>query len=248
MATSWVEGCVVSKRHWTDELFSLQINAPVEPYQAGQFTRLAADIGGERIARPYSYVNPPDQRPLEFYFITVPDGPLTSHMVGLEAGDKLWVQARPAGFFTLDEVPDAEYLWLLCTGTALGVFLAILKSEQPWRRFSRVVLAHGVRSAPELAYRDTIAEIQAQHVDQFRMISLVSREDSECSIRGRITHAIEDGRLEAIAAAPINAEQAQVMICGNPDMVRDTTALLEQRGMSKNRRSKPGHITIERYW
>jgi ferredoxin--NADP+ reductase len=41
---------------------------------------------------------------------------------------------------------------------------------------------------------------------------------------------------------------AQVMICGNPDMVRDTTAVLEARGLKKNRRKDPGHITVEAYW
>ena len=38
------------------------------------------------------------------------------------------------------------------------------------------------------------------------------------------------------------------MICGNPDMVRDTVAVLETRGLKKNRRRDPGHITTEQYW
>ena len=33
------------------------------------------------------------------------------------------------GYFTLDEIPDGENLWMLATGTALGVFLAILKTS-----------------------------------------------------------------------------------------------------------------------
>jgi ferredoxin--NADP+ reductase len=245
---NWVKGHIVNKRQWTDELYSLQVEAPVEPFQAGQFTRLAADIEGERIGRPYSYVNPPHRQPLEFYFITVPAGPLTNHMVELQEGDSLWVQSRAAGAFTLDQVPDAENLWLLCTGTALGVFLSILKTEQPWQRFDKVVLAHGVRTAEELTYRDDIAELQDRHPDQLRMVPLVSREPTDFAINGRITHAIEDGRLEEFANVALNAEQSQVMICGNPDMVADTSQLLEQRGLRRNRRSKPGHFTVERYW
>jgi ferredoxin--NADP+ reductase len=38
------------------------------------------------------------------------------------------------------------------------------------------------------------------------------------------------------------------MLCGNPDMVRDTTAALEERGFKRNRRKQPGQITIEAYW
>jgi ferredoxin--NADP+ reductase len=38
------------------------------------------------------------------------------------------------------------------------------------------------------------------------------------------------------------------MICGNPDMVRDTQAVLRARGLQRNRRGKPGQITVENYW
>lgn len=245
---AWVEGEVVRKVHWTDRLFSLEVEAPVEPYRAGQFTKLALDIDGERVARPYSYVNPPQRRPLEFYFITVADGPLSTRMERLEPGDKLWVQAKAAGMFTLDDLPDAKNLWLLSTGTALGVFLAILNTEQPWSRFENVILVHGVRSAPELTYREAIARVQARYPERFRTISMVSREDADGALRGRLTHAIEDGRLEEHAGASLSPETSQVMICGNSDMVRDTSALLEARGMNRNRRREPGHFTIEKYF
>ena len=38
------------------------------------------------------------------------------------------------------------------------------------------------------------------------------------------------------------------MICVNPDMVRDTVAVLEKGGLKKNRLRDPGHITTEQYW
>ena len=41
---------------------------------------------------------------------------------------------------------------------------------------------------------------------------------------------------------------AQVMLCGNPQMVQDTSALLKTMGMARNRRSAPGQITTESYW
>ncbi len=246
--SAWVEGEVVRKTRWTERLFSLEVDAPVTPYRAGQFTKLALDIDGERVARPYSYVNAPDRRPLEFYLITVEDGPLSTRLDRLEVGDKLWVQARAAGMFTLSEVHDAKHLWLLSTGTALGVFLAILNSDEPWSRFDNVVLVHGVRTAPELTYRDAIERIRAQHPDQFRVISMVSREDADGALRGRLTHAIEDGRLEEHGGATLSPDTSQVMICGNSDMVRDTSALLEARGMKRNRRREPGHFTIEKYF
>ena len=60
--------------------------------------------------------------------------------------------------------------------------------------------------------------------------------------------AIEDGQLEQRAGLEIAPDNAQVMICGNPDMVHDTRSVLEARGLKKNRRRDPGHITTEQYW
>jgi ferredoxin--NADP+ reductase len=81
-----------------------------------------------------------------------------------------------------------------------------------------------------------------------RMVSFVSRESKPGALHGRIPLAIEEGRLEAAAGVALSADASQVMICGNPDMVTDTSAALARRGMKKHRRREPGHITVENYW
>src|SRR6266850_1064598 len=68
---------------------------------------------GEMVARPYSFVNAPKERPHEFYYVTLPDGPLTQRLYKLEAGDAIYLAPRPAGFLALSEIPDAETLWLI---------------------------------------------------------------------------------------------------------------------------------------
>lgn len=37
----WVTGKVTKVQNWTDALFSLTVHAPVLPFTAGQFTKLA---------------------------------------------------------------------------------------------------------------------------------------------------------------------------------------------------------------
>ena len=246
--SNWIQGQVTGLRQWTKNLFSLQLNADIEPFTAGQFTKLALDIDDKKVSRPYSFVNPPPQQPLEFYFITLPDGPLTTRLSRLKAGDTIWILRRPTGFFTLSEIPAADHLWLLATGTALGVFLSILRTLEPWSRFKKIVLVHAVRTADELTYQDDINSLYKDHPHQFQMIPFVSREDTDFAIKGRIPDAIQDGRLESRAGISLSAESSQVMICGNPEMVRDTRHVLEERGLKKNRRSNPGQITVENYW
>jgi ferredoxin/flavodoxin---NADP+ reductase len=77
---------------------------------------------------------------------------------------------------------------------------------------------------------------------------MVSRESCDFALAGRIPAAIVDGRLEQRAGLRFDPEQSQVMLCGNQDMIRDTTQALSERGLRRNRRRTPGHITTEKYW
>src|SRR5919198_5596647 len=158
MSEKWLTGRVIENRHWTETLFSLRVQGAQLRYEAGQFVRIALDINGERVARAFSFVNPPQDPTLEFYGVIVPQGPLSPRLAKLRHGDALQVAANPAGFLVLREVPDAETLWLISTGTGLAPFLSILRTETPWRRFRNVVLVHAVRHARELAYQEVIAK------------------------------------------------------------------------------------------
>jgi len=244
----WLEGRVVGQKRWTDRLLSLQVAAPLGPFQAGQFVRLALDVGGERVARPYSFVNPPGTEPHEFYYNIVAEGPLTPRLAALRTGDAIHVAPGIAGFLVLAEVPDAESLWLIATGTGLAPFLSILRTEAPWERFRRVVLVHATRTAEEQVYGELLASVARARGERFRKVAFVSREKAPGALEGRIPAAIGDGRLERAAATELSAASAHAMLCGNPQMVTDVTAALAARGMRKHRRRAPGHITVETYW
>ena len=59
---------------------------------------------------------------------------------------------------------------------------------------------------------------------------------------------MRNGQLENAAGLKLAADTSQVMLCGNPDMLKDTTAVLMERGLRKHRRRAPGHITVESFW
>jgi ferredoxin--NADP+ reductase len=242
MSDKWLTGNVIENRLWTESLFSLRVEAPRLSFEAGQFVRIALDIGTERVARAFSFVNPPQDPILEFYGVIVPEGPLSPRLAKLRPGDALQVAHNPAGFLVLSEVPDAETLWLVSTGTGLAPSLSILKTEAPWKRFRNVVVVHAVRYARELTYRELIGSTPARYV------SFVSRESAPGSLAGRIPAAIADGRLEASAGLPLKPENSHVMLCGNPQMLKDAAAALMARGMRKHRRRTSGHITVESFW
>jgi ferredoxin--NADP+ reductase len=246
--STWLEGKVTENRSWTEALFSLRVEGARLAFEAGQFVRIALDIDGERVARPFSMVNAPGEPMLEFYGIVVPQGPLSPRLARLRPGERLLVASNPAGFLVLSEIPAAETLWLVSTGTGIAPFVSMLRAGTPWERFQNVVLVHAVRHAPELVYRDEVERARASHGSRFVYVPVVSREDAPGTLRGRIPALVRDGRLEARARLELVARSSQVMLCGNPDMLRDTTAALAERGMRKNRRRTPGHITVESFW
>jgi len=246
--TQWFETEVVENRHWTETLFTLRVSGAPLAFAAGQFVRIALDIDGERVARAFSIVNAPGEALLEFYGVVVPQGPLSPRLAQLQAGERLFVARNPAGFLVLSEVPAAETLWLMATGTGLAPFISMLRADTPWQRFEKVVLVHAVRHAPELVYPDDIDRARAKHGPRFVYVPVVSREDAPHALRGRIPALLADGRLEGAAGLELARTGSQVMLCGNPDMLKDTTAALVVRGLRRNRRRTPGHITVESFW
>jgi len=247
MAT-WNEGRIIENYNWSEKLYTLYIDADIEPYEAGQFARIGLEIDGEIVGRPYSLVNAPGTKPLEIYYIEVPEGPLTSRLTKLKPGDKLLVAPRANGFLILDEIPQGKHLWLMATGTGVGPFLSILDTEKPWQRFEKVVLVYAVRTLAELNYQHRINEVLHKHPVQFVYVPFVSREMTQFAMPGRISTALIEGTLEGRAELKLSPEDSQVMLCGNPQMVEDTTNLLMERGLKKHRRRDPGQITVENYW
>lgn len=243
----WLNGTVIENRRWTEELTSLKIDVDLGQFNAGQFVRVGLEIDGEIVARPYSLVNAPSEPVLEILFNIVADGPLSPRLFELQQGDDILVAASPAGFLTVNEVPDTANLWMMATGTAIGPFLSILKGDEVWQRFERVILTYSVRTEEEQAYSQHIASLVDSHREQLCFIPIITREHNGHALRIRIPQAITSGELESRAEVPLSAENSHVMMCGSTDMIRDVSSVLEARGMRKHRRREPGHYTSEKY-
>ena len=244
----WLQGRVVERIGWTENLYSLKVEAAIEPFHAGQFVKIGLGSGEDIVGRPYSLVNAPQEPLLEFYFSVVAEGPLSPRLARLNGGDGVLVMSQANGFLVLDEVPPASHLWLISSGTGIGPFLSMLRTAEPWQRFQRVVLVHAVRRAEELSYRHVITAVADEHRQKFCYVPFVSREQVDYALAGRIPDALKDQRLEERAGIAIDRAQSHVMLCGNPAMVEDVTSLLKSRGLTKHRRREPGQISTETYW
>jgi ferredoxin--NADP+ reductase len=240
-------------RHWTPKLYSFKTTKPAAyQFTPGQYARLGlADANGNMLWRAYSIVSGVNDDELEFYVIDVPGGSFTSILGDMQTGATIWVEKQPYGFMTADRFVDGEDLWMLATGTGLGPFISILKDPAIWQKYRHLVLVHSVRHSSELAYQETLAELQRKFTDlpaKLRVLHTTTRDPESTALHGRVTSLLENGGLEKAVGLPLTAEASRVMICGNPQMIEDTRKLLHHRGMRPCRRALPGQFLTENYW
>jgi len=239
----------------TSNLFTLRTTRdPGFRFTAGQFARLGVrKPSGCIVWRAYSMVSAPHDEFLDFFSIVVPDGEFTSELSRLSVGDELLVEKQAFGFLTLDRFPDGRDLWLLATGTGIAPFLSILQDFEAWQRFERIVLVYSVRQQRELAYQQLIADLPRREyleglVDKLTYLPVVTREQVPGALHGRITQLIETGELERAAGLALSPEHSRIMLCGNPQMIEDTRAVLKTRDLQLALTRRPGQVAVENYW
>jgi ferredoxin--NADP+ reductase len=245
----WLNAKVTKRIDWNHHLFSLRFQCADFPqYTPGQFIKVGLAQEDSIASRPYSLVSHPQDNELEIMAVAVEDGVLSPKLHELQENDDLKVMAPATGFLVLNEVPDSDNIWLIGTGTGVGPFLSILAGSEIWLRYKNVILVYAARHQNDLAYSDFIQQCQSQHPSQFSYVPIVSRDKVDGMLHGRIPALLQSGKIIQQAEQPLNVEQSQVMLCGNPQMIEDAMVVLKSIGLKKHLRRSAGQITQERYW
>lgn len=243
-------------KHWTDQLFSFALERPEDfRFRSGEFVMIGLPgvDGGKPVMRAYSIASPHWAEELEFLSIAVPDGPLTSRLVQIEAGDEVLMGKKPTGTLVLDALTGGERLWLIGTGTGLAPWLSVARDPDTYSRFRQVVVCHTVRNVADLSYRDFLTTgihedplIGDEAKAQLTYYPTVTREDF--ATPGRITDRIQSGALFRDLGLPegFSPERDRVMLCGSMAMIKETAALLEQYGLKEGSNAEPGDYVLER--
>lgn len=245
---------VTAVHHWNDSLFSFRTTRdPGFRFKNGHFTMIGLQQEDRPLLRAYSIASANYAEELEFFSIKVPNGPLTSQLKKLQVGDEVLVNSKPTGTLTLDNLrPDGRHLWLLATGTGLAPFLSIIRDPETYEHYEKVIVTHGVRHVSELAYRDYIQNelpnnefFGEQVTQQLLYYPTVTREPFER--QGRLTQLLDSGKAsEELGLPPLSNDNDRFLICGNTQMLKDFSELLEQRGFTESRQSHLGEFAIER--
>lgn len=234
---------VMSVNRWSDKTFSFTTTRPEDfQFESGEFVTLGLKRQGKLIARAYSIVSANDANYLEFLSIHIPDGPLTSQLVNVQAGDGIWINSKATGSLTLKHVRPGRHLYLLATGTGLAPFMSLVRDSALYRHFDKCVLVHSVRTVPELAYRK---EIESLCTGRLLYVPTVTREPFPTPQRG--ADLFRAGELFSMLEMPTAVpEHDRVMLCGSPDMNKEMTQYLVQQGWVMTDYRGVGNFTAEK--
>ncbi|MFT4276498.1 MAG: ferredoxin--NADP reductase [Rhodopseudomonas sp.] len=244
---------VLSVRHWTDTLFSFTATrAPGFRFQSGQFAMIGLEVDGRPLMRAYSMASANHEEELEFFSIKVPNGPLTSRLQQIKEGDQILVGRKATGTLIAGNLIPGKRLLLLSTGTGLAPFASLIKDPEIYDIYESIVLVHGCRQIPELAYGEQLVEGLRDHEflgdlirDKLHYYPTVTREPFRN--RGRVTDLIASGQLfDDLGQSGLDLESDRVMLCGNPAMLAELPAMLSERGFREGNHSEPGHFVVEK--
>jgi ferredoxin/flavodoxin---NADP+ reductase len=245
----------------------VQSDAALFDFKPGQFAVLGL-LGGEPrvpeagaeetvpapdkiIRRAYSIASSSvERRYLEFYLALVTSGQLTPRLFGLRPGSRLFLGPKASGVFTLDRVPPDKAIVLIATGTGLAPYISMLRTMLVSETRRRFVVVHGARCSWDLGYRAELESL-ARLRSNFTYLPGITRPDQDPTYQGhngRIQALLENGVVEKESGVALEPSQADVFLCGNPDMIQAVKTLLEGKGFSPDQPGKPGNIHVEEYW
>ena len=225
--------------HHSDRLFSFRTTrSPGFRFKNGEFAMIGLDAEPRPVFRAYSMVSTCYEEELEFLSIKVPDGPLTSRLQHIRAGDEILIKPKTTGSLCIDYLEQRPNLVLLSTGTGIAPFVSIVRDPETYDKYSQVYLFHTVRQVAELAYLDELRQLETDN-PAFLYVETVTRETYHRE--GRFWNHIL-----STLGRDLDPAQDAIMVCGSPELNRITRTQFTDGGWSEGNQGEMGSFLLER--
>ncbi|MGD0465638.1 MAG: FAD-binding oxidoreductase [Gammaproteobacteria bacterium] len=214
-------------------------------FKPGQFISLHIEKNLEVVRRNYSIANTPTpdhSNKIEIALTFVPNGIASTILWNMQIGDHIKASG-PFGIFVLkpeDLITTKRYI-LVATGTGVTPYRAMLNNlnqileEQP---DITVTLLLGVRDHSELLYGNEFINF-ANKQPKFKFIACYSRPKEPTNniyeFQGYVQHKLTQLNIEP--------NKDLIYLCGNPNMVDEALATLEQLGVHKSKIRREKYIS-----
>ena len=170
---------------------------------------------------------------LEFYITLVraADSPdkkppvLTPRLFNFAVGDRIEIQKKITGHYTLENVAPDDTILMLGTGTGEAPHNAMTATLLAANHPGRVINVTSVRQSVDLAYAVEQAKLMKQF-PQYRYLPFTTRDPenldpSDPNYVGKqyLQDLFLSGQLAEAAGDPLSPSNTHVFLCGNPAMI-----------------------------
>ncbi|MGB9702337.1 MAG: ferredoxin--NADP reductase [Candidatus Kapaibacteriota bacterium] len=265
MSESIYNATVIGKILLTPDLMILRLktDTPRDEFKAGQYTTIGLlakeprsynssipleDIDPEiLIKRPYSIASAKNEtRDFEFYISQVKSGQLTPRLFNLSQGDRMWIDDKILGVFSLNDTPPNNNIVMIATGTGLAPYISFLRSHIAEHPEIKMAVIHGAAYPWDLGYYSELTFIQNVFKNFYYFPTLLKADNSWTGLRGYIEEHLSAGILENVGIE-INPNKTHFFLCGNPRMVESVSKFLFEHRYTKHTSTCLGSLHIEEY-
>jgi ferredoxin/flavodoxin---NADP+ reductase len=239
---------VVQRADFAADLWMIRVRCDGDfKFTPGQYATLGVEIDGKRIERPYSIASAPWEQEIEFFFELVPEGALTPHLYKLQPGDSLLMRKASKGRFTLDTENGRTHHLLVSTVTGVAPFVSFIRTlRKDWKEgkfdgSQQLYLLNGASRPWEFGYKDELNHF-AEELPWFTYVPTVSRPWDHADWPGEIGRA-DDVLRKYADQWGLDAENTIAYLCGHPEMIERSKAILKRRGFTDKQSVKE-----EIYW
>lgn len=221
-------------------IIGVQAHEAPFPFQPGQYATLGLmGTAGKLVQRPMSISSSADRLDeYEFFIRLVHGGEFTPLLWERKVGDPINIKGAKGRFLLQD---DGRTCLLVASGTGLAPFMSMIDTLRDRGQTRDLVLLHGVSHDFDLAWRDELETLAASGTFPLRYAGTVSRPQN-CpnwhGLTGRV-EAVVPGQLDMRG---LDAENATLYLCGNPDMI----AIVEETAAARG--FPPEQVRKELYW
>lgn len=206
-------------------LFSVESPTPFS-FVAGQFLSLQF---GSTVWRAYSIASTPEDHPIEFIIKFVEGGTASTIWWNAKVGDKFHFKG-PFGGFQLSKNLDA-HLVFCATGTGIAPIRSMILVENKKSKPRSMELLYGGKSIDNLAYIDELSGW-----DTRLQVKLGLSQKIELKLRDfGIQTQVQNCRITKFLEERTYSPNDEFYICGNGDMVKSVSELLQTMGVNKSK-------------
>ncbi|MBC8111439.1 MAG: ferredoxin--NADP reductase [Verrucomicrobia bacterium] len=213
-------------------------------YQAGQFLTLIVTINGENLRRSYSVCSSPfTDETIDVMVKRIPNGKVSNFLNNtLTAGQNLEIM-EPMGNFTA--IPDAKHqrhIVLLAAGSGITPLMSIAKTILNQEPNSQVSLLYGNRNENSIIFKQSIADLQQQHLGRFEVEHILSQPDT--TWRGHSGRLNRHQTIEILEKISPDVD-TEYFMCGPVGMMDEMSEALKIMGIAQEKIHKESFVTAE---